>query len=58
MHDVRNGIIGAVAGVGGAFLQWTQAVGSVSAAIGSVIGTITAAIMLWRLIRRGEEDRK
>jgi hypothetical protein len=49
-HEIRDGTIGATAGIGGAILHWLKLLGEAGSSIASILGAIIAAIMLWRLV--------
>lgn len=51
-HEIRDGTIGATAGIGGAILHWLKIFGEAGSSIASILGAVIAAIMLWRLVFR------
>jgi len=57
-NEVKEGIVGTAAGVGGAMAHWLKLAGDVGGAVGSILGAVTAAVVLWRIVRRQERTRQ
>lgn len=56
--EVRDGAIGATAGIGGAVMHWFELAGKLGSSIASIVGAIIALIMLWRLIFRDGSQKE
>jgi tellurite resistance protein TehA-like permease len=50
-NEVKEGIVGVTAGVGGATIHWLHLAGDVGSAVASVLGALTAAVVFARVIR-------
>jgi len=57
-NEVKEGIVGTAAGVGGALAHWLKLAGDVGGAVGSILGAVTAAVVLWRMINRQEREKR